>query len=202
MPMKEYSTFFNAPRHEPHHQTQLSVIVRTLIVGSVEIAEFGRCKVGTQSQNMLSYIFEEGSRTLRKERFVVSGAFHCAHVDKSNLWAVIGCWPRNGDKRPIGLVVDCSPIVPETGVQSQVESYQRLKKWYLIPPCLTLSIIKYVSRVKWSNPEKGVAPFPIPWSNSNWNGSFWVAPDYGRQLYFYIYVYTHTHTQYVLGCPG
>ena len=29
---------------------------------------------------------------------------------------------------------------PETGVQTQVESYQRLKKWYLIPPCLTLSI--------------------------------------------------------------
>ena len=28
------------------------------------------------------------------------------------------------------------------GVQSQVKSHQRLKKWYLIPPCLTLSIIK------------------------------------------------------------
>ena len=35
------------------------------------------------------------------------------------------------------------------------------KKWYLIPPCLTLSIIRFVSRVKWSNPEKGVAP-PTP----------------------------------------
>ena len=32
--------------------------------------------------------------------------------------------------------------------QSQVESYQRLKKWYLMPPCLTLSIIRYGSRVK------------------------------------------------------
>ena len=31
------------------------------------------------------------------------------------------------------------------GVQSQVKSYQKLKKWYLISPCLTLSIIKYVS---------------------------------------------------------
>ena len=31
-------------------------------------------------------------------------------------------------------------------------------KWYLIPPCLTLSIIRYGSRVKWSNPGKGVAP--------------------------------------------
>ena len=51
----------------------------------------------------------------------------------------------------------------ETWVQSQVESYQRLKKWYLMPPCLTLSIIRYGSRIKWSNPGKGVAPFPTPW---------------------------------------
>ena len=29
-------------------------------------------------------------------------------------------------------------------------------KWYLMPPYLTLSIIRYVSRVKWSNPGKGV----------------------------------------------
>ena len=49
-------------------------------------------------------------------------------------------------------------MVREIGVQSQVESYQRLKKWYLMPPCLTLSYIGYVSRVKWSNSEKGVAP--------------------------------------------
>ena len=36
------------------------------------------------------------------------------------------------------------------------------KKWYLIPPCLTLCNIRYVSRVKWSNPGKGVAPSPAP----------------------------------------
>ena len=41
-------------------------------------------------------------------------------------------------------------------------SYQRLSKWYLIPSCLTLSIIRYISRVKWSNPGKGVAPSPTP----------------------------------------
>ena len=46
-------------------------------------------------------------------------------------------------------------MVRETWVQSQVASYQRLSKWYLIPPCLTLSSIRYVSRVKWSNPGKG-----------------------------------------------
>ena len=45
----------------------------------------------------------------------------------------------------------------ETRVQSQVELYQRLKKWYLISPCLFLSIIKHVSRVKW----KVVTPLHI-----------------------------------------
>ena len=56
-----------------------------------------------------------------------------------------------------------SPMAREIWVQSQVESYQRLKKWYLMPPCLTLSIIRYGSRVKWSTPGKGVAPSPTPW---------------------------------------
>ena len=36
------------------------------------------------------------------------------------------------------------------------------KKWYLIRFCLTLNIIRYVSRVKWSNPRKGVAPSTSP----------------------------------------
>ena len=40
-------------------------------------------------------------------------------------------------------------------------------KWYLISPCLTLSKIMYVSRVKWSNPGKGVAPLPIPRCSSH-----------------------------------
>ena len=59
----------------------------------------------------------------------------------------------------------------ETWIHSQIESYQRLKKWYLMPPCLTLSIIRYGSRVKWSNPRKGVAPFPTPWCSSYRKGS-------------------------------
>ena len=74
----------------------------------------------------------------------------------------------------------------ETWVQSQVESYQRLKKWYLMPPCLTLSIIRYGSRVKWSNPGNGVAPSPTPWCSSYRKGSLRVTLDYGRQLYFYL----------------
>ena len=30
----------------------------------------------------------------------------------------------------------------------------KTKKWYLMPPCLTLRIIRYGSRVNWSNPGK------------------------------------------------
>ena len=54
-----------------------------------------------------------------------------------------------------GLMVACSLM---SGVQSQVESYQRLKKRYLMLSCLTLSIISYRFGVKWSNPGKGIAP--------------------------------------------
>ena len=32
-------------------------------------------------------------------------------------------------------------------IQSQIESYQRLKKWYLMLPCLTLNIIRYGLKV-------------------------------------------------------
>ena len=78
--------------------------------------------------------------------------------------------------------VECSPMVWETWVQSLAASYQRLLKWYLIPPCLTLSNIKYVTRVKWSNPEKGVAPSPTPRCSSYWKGSLLDTLDYGRQL--------------------
>ena len=55
-------------------------------------------------------------------------------------------WPEMVDLS-MGKLVECSPIAQETGVQSQVESYQRLKKWYWMPPCLTLNIIRYISSV-------------------------------------------------------
>ena len=49
-------------------------------------------------------------------------------------------------------------------------------------PCLTLSIIKKGSRVKWSNPGKWVAPSPTPWCSSYWKGGVRVALDYSRLL--------------------
>ena len=74
------------------------------------------------------------------------------------------------------------PIVWETGVQSQVDSYQRLKKRYLMLHCLTLGIKRYGSRVKWSNPGKGVTPSPTPQCCSYWKGSLWVTLDDSHQL--------------------
>ena len=59
----------------------------------------------------------------------------------------------------------------ETGVQSQVELYQRFKKWYLIPPCLALGTLRWGSRLKWSNPGNGVAPSLTPLSGSYWKGN-------------------------------
>ena len=55
----------------------------------------------------------------------------------------------------------------------------------MIPPYLTLSNIRYVSRVKWSNPGKGVAPSSTPQCSSYWKGSLLVALNYSRQFYFF-----------------
>ena len=74
-------------------------------------------------------------------------------------------------------------MIWETWVQALVESYQRLEKWYLMPSCLTLSILRYESRVKWINPGKGVAPSPTPWCSSYRKRSLWVTVNYSRQLY-------------------
>ena len=108
-------------------------------------------------------------------------------VFNSNLLLIWGCnsvinlhYVQN---RTLAQRLECSPMARETWVQSQVESYQRLKKWYLMPPCLALSIIRYGSRVKWSNPGKGVSPFPPPWCSSYRKGSLRVTLDYGHQLY-------------------
>ena len=59
------------------------------------------------------------------------------------------------------------------------------KNWYLIPSCLTLSIIRYGSRLKWSNPGKGVVPSPTSWYSSYWKGNLRVTLNYDRQLHLY-----------------
>ena len=69
------------------------------------------------------------------------------------------------------------------GFNSRSRHTKRLYKWYLIPPCLTLSNIKYLLRVKWDNPGNWVAPSSTPRCSSYWKGSLLVTLDYGYQLY-------------------
>ena len=61
----------------------------------------------------------------------------------------------------------------------------------MIPPCLTRGIIRYISRVNWSNLGEGVVPSPTPRCSSYWKGSLRVALDNGRQLYLLIYIYIY-----------
>ena len=59
-------------------------------------------------------------------------------------------------------------------------------------PCLTLTIIKYVSRVKW---RKGVAPSPTPVQK----GAFGLlSTRVVNFIYIYIYIYHHHHHHVVL----
>ena len=69
-----------------------------------------------------------------------------------------------------------------------------------MPPCWTLSIIRYRSRVKRSKPEKGVGPSPIPRCSSYWKGSLRVTLDYGRQ--FYLLYFTETNAMVVIWKPS
>ena len=93
--------------------------------------------------------------------------------------------------QPIDIVGRVFDSVPGDRGSMSGHSYQRLKKWYLIPPCFTLTIIKYVSRVKWNNLGKGIPPFPTPQRSSKRKESLWVALDYSQRLYIYIYIYIY-----------
>ena len=53
--------------------------------------------------------------------------------------------------------------------------------------CLTLSNIRYGSRVKWNNTGKGVAPSPTLWCNSFEKGTF----ELPLLIYIYIYIYIY-----------
>ena len=89
--------------------------------------------------------------------------------------------------RLIGLVGRVFANGPEDLGSIPGQVIQKTLIWYLIPPCLILGNIRYVSRVKWSNPGKGVAPYPTYRCSSYWKGSLLVGLDYGRQLYLLLY---------------
>ena len=75
-------------------------------------------------------------------------------------------------------------MAPKTRVQSQVESYQRLKKMVLDASLLNTQDYKVRIKGKVKQLREGVAPSPTPWCSSYRKGSLRVTLDYGRQLYF------------------
>ena len=66
----------------------------------------------------------------------------------------------------------------------------KTQKWYFRLPFLTLNIIRQGSRVRWSNPGKGVAPSPTPWYSSYQKGSLLVTFDKGPNFTFYYIIQT------------
>ena len=78
--------------------------------------------------------------------------------------------------------LECLAMAQKTWVQ-----YQRLKKMVLDSSLLNTQHYKVRngSRVKKSNPGKGVAPSPTPWCSSYRKGNLWVDLDNSRQLYLY-----------------
>ena len=75
-------------------------------------------------------------------------------------------------------------MVIETRVQSQVESYQKLKKMVLHPSLLNTRHYKVWIKGKGSNPRKGIAP--SPWCRSYSKGAFGSPHTTASQL-TYIY---------------
>ena len=93
--------------------------------------------------------------------------------------------------------LECSPMAKVTGVQSQVESNQKLKKWYLIPPCVTQHYKVWI-KGKVQQSREGVTPFPTLRCSRYWRGSLrdsgpprlWL-PTLLTYLLLYIYIYIH-----------
>ena len=63
----------------------------------------------------------------------------------------------------------------------------------MVHACLTLSIIRYGSRVNGANPGKGVAPSLTPRCRSYWKGSLQVTLNHGWLTYINIYIYKNIH---------
>ena len=106
-------------------------------------------------KSMMPINIWDGARLVRQHYTILSGpvVLHASHL--------IGLMGRvfANDPGDLGSILGCV--------------IQRLLKWYLIPPCLTLSNIRYVSRVKWRNSGKGVVLSPIPGVVAIEKGAFW-----------------------------
>ena len=79
-------------------------------------------------------------------------------------------------------------MVRETGVQYQVESYQRLKKMVLDIALLNAQHYKIWIKGKVEQSRERSNAFPAPRCSRYWKGSLRLTLDWGRQL-IYIYIY-------------
>ena len=83
------------------------------------------------------------------------------------------------------LVLLCANGPGEQGsIPGQV--IPKTQKMVLDASLLNSAFKRYRSRVKWSNPGKGVAPSSTPWCSSYRKGSLLFALDYSHQLYLWL----------------
>ena len=128
---------------------------------------------------------------MESQYIIIHRQFLQCHLTRKMVQAGIS-YPRVIKNRLIGLVGRVFASVPGDLDSVPGRVISKILKWYLIP-CITLSKIRYVSRVKWSNLGKGVKPSPTSRYSSYWKGSIPIAPDYGRQLYFTLYIYIYIY---------
>ena len=76
----------------------------------------------------------------------------------------------------------------------------KILKMVLDTSLLNAQQLRYVLRVKWSNPGKGVASFPTPQCCSYRKGSLRVSLSYGVQLTYYLKIKKKTYVKTTL--PG
>ena len=75
-------------------------------------------------------------------------------------WSPFGYTPVGPDC-PDTLPSECDSLSKHTGSLGTNRKSMSYVTLHLMPLCLTLSVIGYVSMVKWSNPGNGIAPFLI-----------------------------------------
>ena len=80
------------------------------------------------------------------------------------------------------------------------------KKGYLMPPCLTFSIMRYGSRVQWRNPGKGRESYSKPRYSSHSKGSLWATSNAVANFTFLLFILSiidieHSPNHTIFGRP-
>ena len=95
---------------------------------------------------------------------------------------------------PIGLVGKVFTNGPGIWCSIPDKVIPKTQKMVLDTSLLNTQHLRYISRVKWSNPRKGVVPSLTPQCSSYWKGSLQVTLDYSYQLYLLTF-YNHLLAQ-------